>query len=156
MCVWYLKTFCPALFKMAQPDGNSFHLLHDLSEDFRHRTSGYLLENSTPQPSGCRFWTAACDSHGYGVCRCPGRLPDGSVNKRVKAHRLSKSIAVGKWLDFDLHPMDVSHLCHMPKCIKPEHLSIEPRQINRSRACCRQEGLCMRDHWPFPPCFPPL
>lgn len=30
----------------------------------------------------------------------------------------------------------VSHLCHIPGCVNPDHLTIETERINKTRWCC--------------------
>jgi len=35
----------------------------------------------------------------------------------------------------------VSHLCHHPRCIIPEHIIKESPEVNRSRKPCRAVGL---------------
>lgn len=78
-------------------------------------------------------------------------LMDGS-QKSERAHRLSFILSSGL---FDL-PLgyDVSHICHNTLCVKYEHLSLEPHEVNNSRQLCKNLSpqKCM-GHRPFPDCL---
>ena len=63
---------------------------------------------------------------------------DPKVVVREYAHRIallkklnSISIPIG---------LEASHLCHMKACIKPDHMSAEPHEINMSRNRCYNES----------------
>ena len=45
----------------------------------------------------------------------------------------------------------VSHTCHNRKCIKIEHLSLEPAAINQNRKNCVSGGRCL-GHGEYPLC----
>ena len=51
----------------------------------------------------------------------------------------------------------VSHLCHNPKCLNIEHLSVEPQAINISRQDCKIQKSHKRrckGHEGYPNCIP--
>ena len=48
----------------------------------------------------------------------------------------------------DHRPLEVSHLCHTPECINPQHLSLETHITNMERQHCVRQGHCSKDHNP--------
>ena len=38
--------------------------------------------------------------------------------------------------------IDISHLCHQPRCIRFDHLSREPHKVNEQRKDCKRSGIC--------------
>lgn len=71
----------------------------------------------------CWLWTACADVDGYGQMRIGG--------KGKKAHRISYEIAYGPIPD----GMFVDHICHVPACVRPEHLRLAtPKQNLENRA----------------------
>lgn len=70
-----------------------------------------LAAFSVEAENGCREWTAASTSHGYGVIIVNGQ--------RIGAHRVACELANGA------PPPDKTwalHTCHNPKCIRGSHL----------------------------------
>jgi len=48
--------------------------------------------------------------------------------------------------------IDLSHLCHNPKCFLPEHLVFEPTEINIARNDCNPIETCKK-HGEYPDCI---
>lgn len=69
-----------------------------------------LLDNSEPQPNGCRLWTGTMHTQGY------GQISVG--NRQRTAHRLSYETFIGPIPEGLL----VCHRCDVRRCIAPEHL----------------------------------
>ena len=59
----------------------------------------------------------------------------------VRHHCLNYWIAKDFSVDFDL-TKDISHLCHMPSCVKISHLNQESRTVNNSRKICATNSEC--------------
>lgn len=66
----------------------------------------------------CWNWTAATNGAGYGVFRFNG--------KPAKAHRVSYAEAFGQFAA----EMDIDHMCHNPRCVKPGHLRVTTNKQN--------------------------
>lgn len=80
-----------------------------LSDDhYRQR----LINNSAPDKSGCRVWTAALTQSGYGAIRY--------YNRQWRAHRLSFHLFIAPITS----KFVVMHTCDNPRCISPQHLRI--------------------------------
>jgi hypothetical protein len=60
---------------------------------------------------GCWLWTGAKTRGGYGNCYFGGRY--------MRAHRVSFTLANP---DTSIAGLDVDHRCHVPACVRPEHL----------------------------------
>lgn len=80
--------------------------------------------------------------------------PDGTITLE-RAHRLSymldQRILKEKLPRFSPNGdhLDISHLCHNPKCINPQHLILEPHSINIDRIFCRRIKQCINCHLPY-------
>ena len=59
----------------------------------------------------------------------------------VGAHQL----ALWVHTDFDLEvdkTKECSHLCHLPSCTLPSHLTYETAAVNKGRKKCKRQGKC--------------
>ncbi|XP_072018909.1 uncharacterized protein [Amphiura filiformis] len=83
---------------------------------------------------GCWEWTAACTNVGYGVMYMAGRM--------LGAHRASY-MAFNQCVDL---PHDIVHVCKRKKCVNPDHLSHEERDVNMGRQTCNLVGHCTGKH----------
>lgn len=93
-----------------------------------------LLENSEPQPNGCRLWKLSRSGKGYGKIR---------VSTPVRALREAHRVAFEEWVR-PLEPGEVvDHLCHNEdescaggvtclhrRCVQPEHLAAKTQGEN--------------------------
>ena len=101
----------------------------------------------------CVEFTGFIDKYGYGVKKVT--WPNGSLH-RDGAHRVAFMLEhrILRWdvprLDVYGFNMDVSHLCHNKKCIKPSHLVLESHLTNLSRCHCVSTQSCTGHE---PPCF---
>ncbi|CAG2191402.1 unnamed protein product [Mytilus edulis] len=99
----------------------------------------------------CTVWVGALEHGVYG--KKVMNWPDGTRTLE-RAHRLSymldKRILKENLPRFSPNgdPLDISHLCHNPKCIKPEHLILESHSINIERIFCRRTKQCTNNHLP--------
>lgn len=85
-----------------------------------------ILARSIPEPnSGCWLWLGVIGKHkvsgGYGLINHRG--------KKVRAHRLSYEVFVGKIPS----GTELDHLCRMKCCVNPEHLEPVPHLENMRR-----------------------
>jgi hypothetical protein len=85
---------------------------------------------------GCFCWvgtkTGGRKSTVYGKMRF--KLPSDSESCYYYVHRLCY-MAVNKIYKIP-NELHVSHLCHFSLCVNPEHLSLEPPQVNVDRQQC--------------------
>ncbi len=87
----------------------------------------------------CREWLGGVNKDGYGVLK----VKINDQYKVVSAHRLAYWVFIGHC---DTVGYDASHLCHNKKCIRIDHISMEPTHINQSRKHCSNEGRCFTHH----------
>jgi hypothetical protein len=116
---------------------------------FKVKYSQKLSDRSALAPNGqCLVWRGTTrSSHGtlYGVLCC--KVHDQWKTEYV--HRLALIFHKGWTLeDVADRGLDVSHLCHNPLCVRPEHLSYEPHWVNRNRTKCVSLNICQKhaDH----------
>ncbi len=79
-------------------------------------TRGWSIEDkiayhSKPSDDGCRLWTAAIASGGYGQIWHLGRS--------ALAHRVVLALKLGRTIRSD---REAGHTCHNRLCVNPEHL----------------------------------
>ena len=81
------------------------------------------------------------------------RHPETKKLTSSSVHRLSFVLSQGQDM-FEMPPrdLDASHLCHNKTCIRPEHISLEPKSTNSQRKNCVSQGKCL-GHDPYPKCF---
>lgn len=88
----------------------------------------------------CHIWTGQRRNKGYGLCEIRFR----ARKIKLTVHRLVYYIYNGcVFIPSHLH---VSHICHNKLCVRLEHLSLEPPNINNKRQVCKNEGLCTGHH----------
>lgn len=98
-------------------------------------TKELIIENSTPDETGCWIWKNKPTAHGYGaIC----------INYKVHAaHRLSYEMFKGELLK----GFHIDHLCRKPMCVNPAHLEqvtpmentmrgVGPASINKKKTVC--------------------
>ena len=109
-------------------------------EGFFEKHQQLFLENITELKNGeCVLWARKVQKTGYGAVKykCP-------VTERWKcttAHRLSFMVGTKHLYIGD---RDISHLCHNTLCIRLDHLSTEPHDLNCERIKCVNRGKCQR------------
>lgn len=117
------------------------------------------IDQNVQNSKGCQFWSTvfSVNQRERGLTRGPkyGRLKVKWPNGRTKfylAHRFMFMLQNDLTeIAADLH---VSHLCHNSLCINPEHLSLEPPNINNSRQVCKHlvPQTC-QTHGMYPECI---
>ena len=93
---------------------------------------------------GCLVWTGASCGHSmvkYGRMRA--RFPHEAQSKLYYTHRLAMMVYLQRFIAPDEL---LSHLCNMPLCCNPEHLSIEPAVVNNQRKHAFFQGKCVGNH----------
>ena len=81
----------------------------------------------------CWLWTGATHPDGYGNFGLEGQTPS--------AHRMAFFLMNGFWPPPD---REIDHLCHIPACVRPDHLRMVTRLENvNSRICSK---ICHRGH----------
>ena len=81
--------------------------------------------------------------HGGKLCK---KALDGHILAMIKKR---KRQGLGPWARGDT----VSHLCHRPRCVRPEHLLVESMTLNNLRNKCKHAGSCGNRHIGHPPCL---
>lgn len=92
---------------------------------------------------GCLYWMGYKQAtnkknsviYGFKCIKYPG---DDKCHK-VTVHRLRYILHLGFKPDIN---MDVSHLCHNSLCLNVDHLSLEPKSVNKSRSKCLNKEIC--------------
>lgn len=117
---------------------------------------------------GCRFWTGAKTTEGYGRLNIHWTVNDNihlpKIIKQERAHRIAYMLKINIFIRSDLpvrivlpdgrqHHLEVSHLCHNKLCILPEHLTHEAQRINQARRHCVCQGVCTKCHDGQPNCL---
>lgn len=104
-----------------------------------------VFDYRTISVNGCIIWTGQ-QKRGYGIHEFRFR------GKKIKiaAHRL-KYFLVNDCKVLHKHD-NISHLCHNKLCVKIDHLSKEPQNINNQRQICKNNGNCNL-HYGFPKCL---
>lgn len=111
----------------------------------------HLYNNSTVQGRhGC--WTCKLGGFCQTYSKVSVKFSEQSAKKTVTCHRLMFMLCTK---NFELkNGHEVSHLCHNARCVNPEHLSLEPPNINKDRQICRGVvPLACRTHPPYPDCL---
>lgn len=85
----------------------------------------------------CLIWTKCTNQGGYPQKKF--KLGDGSF-RNMSAHRVIFCLATNATLNVNGYA--VSHLCHHTKCLKVEHMSYEPGEVNSARKHCVAVGGC--------------
>lgn len=117
-------------------------------EGFFEKYRQLFLENSAPSKNGeCLFWARKVLKTGYGAVKY--KCPVTRQWKCTTAHRLSFMVATKH---LDIGDRDVSHLCHNALCIRLDHLSAEPHELNCERIKCVNRGRC-QGHGEYPLCL---
>jgi hypothetical protein len=93
----------------------------------------------------CILWKGGLNSDGYGrICIL---WVDG-LKKDCRAHRLSYMVFHQTLELGQESQMEVSHLCHVKRCVNPNHLVLEPHYSNMSRQACKISKFCLKTHTP--------
>ena len=92
-------------------------------EGFFEKHQQLFLENITESKNGeCVLWARKVQKTGYGAVKYKWKC--------TTAHRLSFIVGTKHLYIGD---RDVSHLCHNALCIRLDHLSTEPHELNCER-----------------------
>lgn len=84
--------------------------------------------------------------YGYKCIKFPGE----NKCSKLTVHRLRYILHIGHKPSDSM--MDVSHICHCSLCVNLDHLSLEPKSVNKSRTKCVNNGICSK-HAGFPDCI---
>lgn len=120
-------------------------------EAFYAKIIDKIRKKSVPAMNGmgCMLWTGA-EKHGtnYGLIKLspPGRKP------LVRSVHRALYMCMTKNLDLP-STLDISHACHMKKCVNFDHLLCENHIQNMERLECHNQGACSKKH--FPECIFP-
>ena len=107
------------------------------------------LNNSSEKCAGCDcvLWKGSTEKGkrvNYGqICAKVKMTSTGSYEYHtMKVHRLQYMVMIKDSAQLKEEGMHVSHLCFSHLCIKPQHLSYEPGNVNNSREACKSESHC--------------
>ena len=113
--------------------------------------------------TGCLLWLGAkAGGNGHDRQGQYSRIRVRSQNFFVGGHIAQCFLKTGRVpspCDGEQQRTDVSHLCHRPACINPDHLLIETHQLNQQRTvhCAPKPGRkpeCRAKETHCPPCYP--
>ena len=101
------------------------------------------LYNTGVTPKGC---VVRLDEQASTYVRVSCTFP-GKPSQREYVHRLVYMLEHRR-SSLPLH-LEVSHLCHTPRCVRIDHLTLETKEMNQSRIHCKNQGFCSRNHLPL-------
>lgn len=104
-----------------------------------------IIQRHTSVFENCCLWTGHKDKDGYGEISFQFR----GKRVKVRVHRLVFYIQTNFT---DMKTRHVSHICHKRNCIKFEHLSLEPVNVNNKRKSCSLNGECI-GHYGYKSCI---
>lgn len=106
------------------------------TEDEQNYLSSKLFKYN--EINGCHIWYGGTDRDGYPIIRTKFR----NKNRQLfTVHRLQYYLTNN--CQFEDKSFHVSHLCHNKTCIKIQHLSLEPTEINSNRNRCKATKTCI-------------
>lgn len=119
---------------------------HLTDTEIQHINQNLSKKINISDEQECHIWTGQRRNKGYGLheLRFRGR------KIKVTVHRLIYYIHY-KCVNIPPH-LHISHLCHNKLCVRVEHLSLEPPNINNKRQICKNEGQCT-GHYGFANCI---
>ena len=94
------------------------------------------------------MWLFGTEPYGKKRVMWPGWVESKPVNVHRYAYQLLH-YQENLPRQIDGVEMEVSHLCHEPRCIRRDHLVFEPKDVNRERDHCKNQNLCTHNHFPF-------
>lgn len=130
--------------------------------------------------SGTQSWKPVDCSSGHWISCAPNHHAYTTVSsgglQGMYAHRMIYAIFVAGSLDMcdenvgdDITPntgkgtevakkskspsANVSHLCHVPACVNPEHLFMEDAATNSGQNACQGRAKCLKSHGNGPVCL---
>lgn len=121
-----------------------------MEAQFVEKYGAKLAESVEVESNGeCLLWIGYIkhDSiYGQISCKVDGKWTTKPV------HRLK--YALDNDIHVDSYPSgwDISHLCHNPRCLRSEHLHLEPHTINNNRIHCKNADFCT-SHVGHPDCM---
>lgn len=112
-----------------------------INEDQKSEIKARIANSSEIlEEKSCILWTKSCSGTGY---------PQFSIGKKYESEFGPRQYNPGHVLYSIKHSvvlntkgMDLSHRCHLKKCINIEHLSYEPKYVNYQRKTCVDEKKC--------------
>lgn len=112
-----------------------------------------LKDSSQVMPNGCQLWLKGPDPQKCAYGKKRTKFPDvpgsSGVSEVVYVHRLAYMVS-NKVVQLP-QGLEVSHLCHNPRCVEPRHLCLESHEANSERITCLKQGICTKLH--NPPCI---
>ena len=117
-------------------------------------TLDYIIENSTVNDNGCLIWNLGpydTEKYKYGKIRLKLPNMDGK-SKTYPVHRICYYAFhqnIHEMNNYTQPFFEVSHLCHEPRCVRPEHLVQESSAANANRRFCMSNKHCINC---MPPC----
>ena len=126
-----------------------FHLFTAMDlENWRQRQIVALHRGAGGNSLGCVLWAGGPYSGEcvYGQKRWQ---PPGAKSRVEYTHRIAYMLSRGVYdLPGKDEQVDVSHICHTPRCILANHLVLEAHTINMERRACEMAKKCSGQHEP--------
>lgn len=116
-------------------------------EEFFSKLDKLITSKSRPMAQGCIEWTGKLTKSGYGSVQLT--LPGASQHNRLHttAHRaaymLKNKVLHLTKINEQGKTLEISHLCHCPYCVNPEHLTLETHATNVERRMCKNGRICI-------------
>lgn len=120
---------------------------------FRAKYLDIIMRQCKPaETTRCLEWQGALNGLYSHISYSYRISPYKTLKKYTSAHRLLFALCTDSiyLLDKSYSYINVSHICHNPKCCNLEHLEAEPIDINNNRKICLNSGLCTHHD---PPCM---
>ena len=124
---------------------------HTEYDRFKHILKSYYQNGTIKREQECDIWKGYTERNGYGrICLTLNQIEGSTVSRQVLSHRFvflvhNKNYNMHDNDDFEL---SVSHICGNKRCMRIDHLYLEPLEVNKSRIKCHKERKCSRNHEP--------
>ena len=118
---------------------------------FRIILNSYYYNGTIEREKECDIWNGYTERNGYGrICLTLNQIHGPTVTRQILAHRFVFLVHNNKFNihDNDDFKLEVSHICGKKKCMRIEHLYLEPLEVNKARIKCHKERKCSEKHDP--------
>ena len=119
-------------------------------DDWHAKTLERIMRNTGLSPSGCILWLGGPTDHirqPYGQIKISHPGPYGLKGCHY-VHRIAY-ICHTRPTTLPDKSVEISHRCHVPRCVRVDHLTAETRETNAARHWCVLQRQCTKNHQPF-------
>ena len=111
-------------------------LVQKLTVDKKKIILRKIREKSQDDDVGCCLWTRPVKEKKYPKMTITVNGDRSYPNVSSLVYFLSGNLNVPEGT------FHISHLCHVKKCVRREHLSLERHYVNKARDTCKKKGTC--------------